>query len=135
MPCRAHRASGVTETATPRTPAVDGVTVLRVDGGLFFANADSVRTRVRAAARADGVHAVVLDAETMPFIDVTAAQALEELTQELARDGKRLLLARDIGPVRDVLRRTTPEASDLDNVYRTVEEAVEQAGRRTGGQR
>jgi SulP family sulfate permease len=115
----------------PENISPDGVTVLRVDGGLFFANADSVRARVRAAAAAEGVHAVVLDGEAMPFIDVTAAQMLEELMEELARDGKRLLLARDIGPVRDVLRRTAP---GLDTVYRTVEEAVEQAGRQASVQ-
>jgi sulfate permease, SulP family len=119
----------------PENAVPVGVTVLRVDGGLFFANADSVRARVRAAARTDGVHAVVLDAETVPFIDVTAAQMLEELAEELARDAKRLLVARDIGPVRDVLRRATPDGSDLDTVHRSVEEAVEQARRLTRDQR
>ena len=32
-------------------------------------------------------HAVVLDAETMPYIDVTAASMLVALTEELERRG------------------------------------------------
>ena len=110
----------------PENAAPDGVAVLRVDGGLFFANADGIRARVREAAAADGVRAVVLDAETVPFVDVTAAQMLEELAADLARDGKRLLLARDIGDVRDVLRRAAPDSA-LGEVYPSVDAAVEAA--------
>ena len=53
-----------------------GVAVLRVEAGLFFANADHVRDAIRAHASEDGVKAVVLDAETVPDIDVTAAEML-----------------------------------------------------------
>ncbi len=103
--------------------------MLRVDGGLFFANADGIRARVREAGAAEDVRAVVLDAETMPFVDVTAAQMLEELASDLARDGKRLLLARDIGEVRDVLRRAAPDSA-LGEVYPSVDAAVEAARQR-----
>ncbi|HEY6780342.1 MAG TPA: SulP family inorganic anion transporter, partial [Thermoleophilaceae bacterium] len=108
----------------PENRPADGVAVLRVDGGLFFANADGIRARVREAAAAEDVRAVVLDAETVPYVDVTAAQMLVELAEDLARDGKRLLLARDIGDVRDVLRRADPD-SPLETVYPTVDAAVE----------
>ena len=47
-----------------------------IEGGLFFANADAVRAQVRRQAGKPGVHAIVLDAETIPFIDVTAADML-----------------------------------------------------------
>jgi sulfate permease, SulP family len=104
----------------PENRPTAGVVVLRVDGGLFFANADGVRARVRAAATADGARVVVLDAETVSFVDVTAAQMLTELAEDLARDGKRLLLARDIGPVRDVLR----QAGSAVAVYPSVDAAV-----------
>ena len=49
--------------------------------------------------------AVVLDAETSPSIDVTGAQMLAELANNLRSRGTRLLVARDVGQVRDVLRR------------------------------
>lgn len=56
--------------------------MLRVEGGLFFANADAVRKHVQSHAR-EGTKAIVLDAETVPFIDLTAAQMLAELAEEL----------------------------------------------------
>jgi MFS superfamily sulfate permease-like transporter len=57
--------------------------------------------------------------ETVPFIDLTAAQMLADLRRDLTRDGVRLLLARDVGQVRDVLRRA--ETPDLvEHVHPTV---------------
>jgi sulfate permease, SulP family len=106
--------------ATPR----DDVVVLRPESGLFFANAEHVRLAILAQARRKTVKAVVLDAETVPFIDVTAAEMLLQLRADLARDGVQLVLARDIGQVRDVLRRAGVEDDAL--VFRTVEDAVNQ---------
>jgi high affinity sulfate transporter 1 len=107
----------------PEGEAPDGIAVLRVESGLFFANADAVRAQLLAAAREPGIHTVVLDAETTPLIDVTAAHMLEQLDDELRTRGQRLLVARDVGAVRDVLRRTgAPD--DLLEVHRTVRDAV-----------
>ena len=69
------------------------------------------------------VTAVVIDAETMPYIDVTAAEALAQLRDDLERDGVQLLLARDIGQVRDVLHRAGAE-DEAAGVFPTVEDAV-----------
>ena len=112
----------------PENRAAPGVVVLRVDGGLFFANADAVRRRVREAAARDGVHAIVLDAETIPYVDVTAAEMLAGLAEDLERIGVELVLARDIGPVRDVLRRADVE---VERVYPTVAEAVDAVRKRS----
>lgn len=71
----------------------------------------------------DTTHAVVLDAETMPYIDVTAASMLVRLTEELERRGVTLVIARDIGQVRDVLE-TAPETVKA-RAYPTVQAAVE----------
>jgi sulfate permease, SulP family len=81
---------------------VSGVAVLRVESGLFFANADYVREAIAGAA-ADGVRAVVLDCATVPFIDVTAAGMLAEVSTSLRAEGVRLLIAHSIGQVRDIL--------------------------------
>jgi SulP family sulfate permease len=96
----------------------DGVTILRVDAGLFFANADVVRARIRTAARRS--HAVVLDAETIAFIDVTAAQMLGEVADECERRDVAFAVARDVGEVRDVLRHQTGL-----HTYPTVQAAVD----------
>jgi sulfate permease, SulP family len=107
----------------PEDQTVPGISVLRVESGLFFANADHVRATVHQAASADGVRAIVLDCETIPFLDITAARMLNQLTAELRRQGVRLLLARDIGQVRDMLA-LTGQASGPAEYFRSVQEAV-----------
>ncbi|GAA4921818.1 high affinity sulfate transporter 1 [Actinomycetospora succinea] len=97
-----------------------GVAVVRVESGLFFANADHVRDALAALAT-DGTHAVVLDARSVPTIDVTAARMLIELTTTLRAQGVTLAIARDIGQVRDLLRLTDESAA---TVFPTVDEAV-----------
>ncbi|MGD9889941.1 MAG: SulP family inorganic anion transporter [Dehalococcoidia bacterium] len=103
-----------------------GVTVLRIEGGLFFANADTVRAVVRQHAGAEGTTAIVLDGETMPYVDVTAAKMLVELADDLERDGIGLYVAREIGQVRDVLR-SADDARHLTHIFPTVEDAVQAA--------
>ena len=76
-----------------RTP--EHIAVLRVESGLYFANADAVRTRILQAATPEHIRAVVLDAETTPFIDVTSARMLADLTEELYDRGIQLMIARE----------------------------------------
>jgi MFS superfamily sulfate permease-like transporter len=102
---------------------VPGVTVLRVESGLFFANADSIRKNVLAHA-VDGTKAIIIDGETVPFIDVTAAQMLETLAEDLERDRIEFLLARDIGQVRDILKRQEADHPVAIRTYPTVQDAV-----------
>jgi sulfate permease, SulP family len=106
----------------PENTQTPGVALLRVEGGLFFANADTVRDAVRAHAATPGTRAVVLDAETAPFIDVSAARMLIQLTEDLRRSGVELVIARDVGRVRDVLRRAEGGPAPA---YPTVQDAVE----------
>jgi len=105
---------------SPHGTPTPGVLVARVESGLFFANADHVRERLRALAAEHDARAVVLDAETVPFVDVTAAAMLRQLSADLERDGIRLLVARDVGQVRDVLAHT----SGPSPTYRTLDEGV-----------
>jgi anti-anti-sigma factor len=108
----------------PENETAEGVTVLRVESGLFFANADHVRDTIRASAAASGVRAVVLDMETVPGADVSAVRMLAEVREELERTGVRLVLARDIGGIRDIMRRELgPDA--LRDVHPTVRAALD----------
>jgi SulP family sulfate permease len=107
----------------PDVAAVPGVVILRVESGLFFANADAVRASVRAQAADPNVKAVVLDAETVPSIDVTAGRMLIELGHDLQRQGMRLVLAREVGQVRDVL--ATEHAPTPIEIYPSVRAAVD----------
>ncbi len=109
----------------PDNRRIEGITVLRIEGGLFFANAGPVVREIRGAARADEVHSIVIDAETVPFIDLTAAQALDQVARELEADGVRVVIARNIGQVRDVIH-AAPGDSLLEAAYPTVDQAVKQ---------
>jgi high affinity sulfate transporter 1 len=107
----------------PENARVDGVVVLRIEGGLFFANAAPVSAAIRRAAMRDGVHSVVLDAETMPFLDVTGAAQLDDVARELEARRVRVVIARSTGLVRDVIE-AAPTDSVLDNTFPTVADAV-----------
>jgi SulP family sulfate permease len=112
-----------TDTAQhPEDNAIPGLAILRVESGLYFANADHVRESILAAAAAAGTRAVVLDCETVPFVDVTAGRMLDELTAELRRRGVRLVIARDVGQVRDVLAATA--GAIVPEQYPSVRAAV-----------
>jgi sulfate permease, SulP family len=103
---------------------VPGLVILRPESGLYFANSEYVRNEIRSAVARTQPHTVVLDAETIPFIDVTAITMLDQLADDLQRDGVTLVLARDIGGVRDVIVR----AHDSDvtiPTYPTVQAAVD----------
>jgi len=115
----------------PENETAPGIVVLRPESGLFFANADAIGKEIRGHAT-EGVRAVVLDAETVPSIDITAVSMLVELARDLMRDGIQLVLARDVGAVRDLVRLGAGEA-DLET-YPTVRAAVEalQKGVRSG---
>jgi sulfate permease, SulP family len=107
----------------PEDQAVPGVAVLRVESGLFFANADYVRDALLGSAT-DGVNAIVLDFQTVPFVDVTAVRMLNQLTADLRRDGVRLVYARDVGQVRDMLA-DPGEHGTAPQYFRTVQDAVD----------
>ena len=71
-----------------------------------------------------GVVAVVLDAETTPFIDVSATVMLVQLARQLKGDGVELVVAHGIGQTRDVLRRAGGDDGVLQSVFATVDQAV-----------
>ena len=114
----------------PENEVPDGIVVLRVESGLFFANAEHVRGVVRRHVARD-TGAVVLDAETMPFVDVSAARMLTALAEDLERTGVLLVLARDVGQVRDVLSRADdghPPVRTFPTVQAAVDAVVSGAG-------
>ncbi len=107
----------------PENEVPDGIVVLRVESGLFFANAEHVRGVVRRHVAHD-TGAVILDAETMPFVDVSAARMLTALAEDLERTGVLLVLARDVGQVRDVLSRADDGHPPV-RTFPTVQAAVD----------
>ncbi|MGW5516306.1 SulP family inorganic anion transporter [Nocardia africana] len=96
--------------------------VVRVESGLFFANADYVRGRIEQLCT-DRTRLVVLDAETSPTIDVTAAAMLADLRDDLGRRHIDFRIARSIGQFGDALGTAEADATPV-GLYPTVTAAV-----------
>ncbi|MFV0258620.1 MAG: SulP family inorganic anion transporter [Acidimicrobiales bacterium] len=106
----------------PTAETADGIVVLRPEGGLFFANADNVRDAVRRHID-DDTRGVVLDLADVPVIDITAVEMLAGLSKELGRKHIGMLLAHNIGQVRDLL--SAADATHLlEESQMTVADAV-----------
>ena len=94
-------------TRYPNARQVPGLIILRWDAPLFFANAELFKDRVLevAANSPIPVRRVVVAAEPVTSIDVTAADVLAELDKALKDRGIELRFAELKDPVKDKLRR------------------------------
>jgi high affinity sulfate transporter 1 len=94
-------------TRYPDARLIPGLLLFRWDAPLFFANAELFQERVLAAAEASPtkVRQVVVTAEPVTSVDVTAADALAELDDKLKAAGIELCFAELKDPVKDKLRR------------------------------
>jgi high affinity sulfate transporter 1 len=90
----------------PGDEQLAGVTVLRLDGGLFFATADALEDRIREVAMsAPGSTGIVLDCGGMNFIDSQGSAKMAEILRLTGQADVTLRLARLKPAVRDVLAR------------------------------
>jgi SulP family sulfate permease len=106
---------------------VPGLLVYRFDAPLFFANADVLRDQViRLVDEADPpVRTVVLNAEGMVDMDITGAETLGALLDDLEERGIRLVLARVRTSLRTTLRRLgVEERMGTGNIHLSVAGAV-----------
>ena len=113
--------------------APEGALVVRSDGPLLFPNANAVKERVLAlAAATPDARVVVLDLVQSTELDIQTADALGELADALAKDGRELRLALVRAPARDVLERSGVAAKA--RVEPTLDAALEDAApARRGG--
>ncbi len=112
----------------PRASLVPGLLVYRYDSPLFFANAEDFRARARAAVAASPTRVAwfVLNTEAIIDIDITAADVLESLRQELADRGVVFALARLKQDLRTVLLPTgLIDRIGEEHVFPTLPTAVE----------
>ncbi|SDS37809.1 sulfate permease, SulP family [Friedmanniella luteola] len=112
----------------PASRQVPGLVVYRYDSPLFFANADNFRRRALAAvdSAATPVAWFLLNAEANVELDLTAADALDELRQTLADRGVVFAMARVKHEVREVLEGTGfVDAVGTDRIFMTLPTAVD----------
>ena len=104
-----------------------GIVVYRWEAPLFFANAGRFREQVRALVRAERPAWVVLQCEAITDIDVTAAEMLEQLDEELNADGVHLAFVELRDRLQDLLQRYGLfETLDRDHFYPTIKAAVKE---------
>ncbi len=91
----------------PEARQIPGLVLFRWDAPLFFANAEFFRERALAAVAQAPSPArwLVIAAEPVTSVDVTAADALAELDKALQDAGVELCFAELKGPVKDKLKR------------------------------
>lgn len=92
----------------PDARPVAGAAIYRINAPLFFANAEPSLAAV--LARAGNAQTVILSLEESNDLDATAADALGEFAATLAKQGRRLILARLHDAARGVLARAGQEA-------------------------
>ena len=94
-------------TRHPDARRIPGLVLFRWDAPLFFANAELFHARVldAVASSPTPVHWVVVAAEPVTSVDVTAADVVAELDEELHAQGIELCFAEMKGPVKDKLKR------------------------------
>jgi SulP family sulfate permease len=108
----------------PGAIPVQGVLVLRLDGPLFFANADTLLANVLGAGSDGGrIHALVLDLEATIELDVPGADTIDTLGRDLGRMGIDLHLARVHPEALAVLERTGATAS-VTGIHRRTLDAI-----------
>jgi len=104
---RVDRIKGYHDLARhPEARSIPGLVLLRWDAPLFFANAEIFRERMRQAVREAPTKTawIVIAAEPVTDVDLTAADTLARLHDELLALNVTLCFAEMKGPVKDSLK-------------------------------
>lgn len=111
----------------PEGQTVPGLLLFRWDAELFFANAEVFRSRLDATLQAAAPRCVVVVADAISDIDITASDMLVELDSELERRGIELRFAGLKGPVKDrLVRYGLQHRFDPTHFDETVDSSVAQ---------
>jgi high affinity sulfate transporter 1 len=118
----------------PTAESFPGLVIYRFDSSLVFFNADHFKARVKTVIReaSTPVRYLLLDAETMPYLDTTGAASLGQVCSDLKAEGIGVAVAAAKSPVRTMLDRTGLAGRiGLERMFPTVELAVEALTRAT----
>ncbi len=125
---RVERVEGYHDiTRHPEARLIPGLVLFRWDAPLFFANAELFHKRVldAVASSPTPVRWLVVAAEPVTSVDVTAADALCELDEALHAAGTELCFAEMKDPVREKLKRFELFTRfGAQTFFATIEEAV-----------
>ena len=111
---------------------IPGVLVARIDGPLFFADADRFRTRMQELTGADGAAtSVVIDADAVHLTDTDGADILIQIARELRSKDISLALA-EVHPASLALWRRAGlmDVIGEGDVFASVDDAVHALARK-----
>lgn len=112
----------------PEAKRIPGLVLFRWDAPLFFANAAVFEERVEQAIALAPTPTkwVVVAAEPVTDVDITAADMLAELDKKLHQAGMDLCFAEMKGPVKDILKRYGLfDSFGNENFFPTIGQAVD----------
>ena len=113
----------------PEARRIPGLVLFRWDAPLFFANAAVFEERVQQAIALAPTPTkwVVVAAEPVTDVDITAADMLADLDKKLHDSGMDLCFAEMKGPVKDLLKRYGLfDSFGNENFFPTIGQAVDQ---------
>jgi SulP family sulfate permease len=111
----------------PEDTPVPGVLIVRVDGQLYYANALTIRDRVKemVAEMEAPPRAVIIDSSAWDQLDVTSTEVIKSLVKELRGNGIAVYFAEVHAPVLEYVRKTgLLDFIGEDHVFPTVDLAV-----------
>jgi SulP family sulfate permease len=96
-----NQEGNLAEAAQPGVRQNPSVSIVHVEGELFFGAADLFRTQVQRTCSDPNLRIIILRLKNARHLDATSVMALEELVRLLRRDGRDLLIS---GVMKDVYR-------------------------------
>ena len=109
------------------------VVVFRWEAPLFFANAGTFRQEIRRLVSSSGAHWVVVQCEAITDIDVTAADMLERLDNELNDHGAHIVFVELRSRLHDLVTRYgLLETLDRRHFYDSIDDALADIDRPAG---
>ncbi len=119
----------------PEAIELPGIVVFRWEAPLFFANSGQFRDQVRKLVRERSPKWIVLQCEAVTDIDVTAAEVLEALDQELNDRGIHLAFVELRDRLQDLVRRYGLHATlDQEHFYASLDDALGAIADASGGE-
>lgn len=106
----------------------DDILIVRFDAQLYFANINFFQDRIGEMVRTKGdkLKAIIINAESIGYMDSSALHALEELVNKYKGRNVEIFFTGVIGPVRDTLTRAhLLDKIGKDHLLMTVQQAVD----------
>jgi SulP family sulfate permease len=96
-----NQEGNLAEAARPGVRANPAVSIVHVEGELFFGAADLFRTQIQRTCSDPNLRIIILRLKSARHLDATCVIAIEELVRLLRREGRDLLIS---GVMKDVYR-------------------------------